>query len=108
LKTDCHGDDVREDRRLGEGCTEVLLDTSGVQEHALQAFGWVNNGNGLLGERPDREREGRNTNLFGSVALEKVEGVRGSDDSSIAERRRIYKWARVITVDLVSSADEFT
>jgi hypothetical protein len=65
--------------------------TSSVQEHAPQSFAWINNGNSSLGEGAENERESEDTYPFGCVVLERVEGVRGSDDSSIAKKRRINK-----------------
>ena len=68
--------------------------TSSFQEHVPQTLTWINKWNLSLGEGPDNERESGNTYPFGCAV--EVEGVRGSDDSSIAERCRIFECARVI------------
>jgi hypothetical protein len=68
--------------------------TSSVQGHVPQTLTRMDNWNASLYEGPDNERVSGNTYPFGCAV--EVKGVRGNDDSSIVEKCRIYKWARVI------------
>ena len=68
--------------------------TLNFQGHVPQTLTWMDNWDLSLGEGPDNERESGNTYPFGCAV--EVEGVRGSDDNSIAEICHIFKCARVI------------